>query len=120
MEEPQEWIYQFYWEAPNYIARQFLNHYQSIFYILTLGAFLDILKKRESPLMLLPGLVFIGGFLFSLIWEGKSRYVYPYVVIVMPYLAKGILFYLEQLSLCVKMFISGLTTKDKKISEVTQ
>lgn len=121
MEEPSDWIYDFYYKAPNYRARQFLNRYQSIVYFLIFGALVSIVKKREHSLSLLPGLIFIGGFLFSLIWEGKSRYVYPYIVIIMPYLAKGILFYLEQLSLCVKMIISGLTTKDKKkTSEVTQ
>lgn len=31
-----------------------------------------------------------GGFLFSIMWEAKSRYVYPYFLMMMPYAAIGL------------------------------
>lgn len=33
---------------------------------------------------------FIGGFLFSIIWEAQSRYVMPYFVMLLPYAAEGL------------------------------
>lgn len=33
---------------------------------------------------------FIGGFLFSVIWEAQSRYVMPYFVMLIPYAANGL------------------------------
>lgn len=53
-------------------------------------------KRREeadgigelTKLMLL--VTFIGGFLFSLIWESGARYVMPYVIMLIPYAACGI------------------------------
>ena len=35
-------------------------------------------------------LIFIGGFAFHLFWEGKSRYVLPYVIILIPIASIGI------------------------------
>lgn len=95
MNEPKEWIHRFYWEAAHDRAYAFLDRYQSVAYLLILATFIALAGRKKDTLSLLPGLVFIGGFLFSLIWEGKSRYVYPYVMIVMPYLARGALLYLE-------------------------
>lgn len=40
---------------------------------------------------------FIGGFLFSLIWEAGARYALPYFVMLLPYAADG----LAELSLCI-------------------
>lgn len=31
-----------------------------------------------------------GGFLFSLLWEAKTRYVFPYLLMELPYAAMGI------------------------------
>lgn len=35
------------------------------------------------------GVIFIGGFLFHLFWEGNSSYTLPYFVLVTPYAVKG-------------------------------
>lgn len=32
----------------------------------------------------IPFLFFIGGFLFHLLWEGKSQYIYPYLFVLIP------------------------------------
>ena len=38
----------------------------------------------------LPAITILGGFLFSIIWEAKSRYVLPYYVLMIVYAAYGI------------------------------
>lgn len=57
-----------------------------------------LLKKKDIRSTILP-LVAIGGMIFSLLWESKSRYVLPYVVMILPCVAAGINqchFYLEK------------------------
>lgn len=39
-------------------------------------------KLTNEALLLL--LVFVGGFLFQTIWEAKSRYIIPYILVLMP------------------------------------
>lgn len=43
---------------------------------------------RLQNLILL--VTFIGGFLFSLLWEAQSRYIMPYCVMLIPYAADGL------------------------------
>lgn len=47
---------------------------------------LAIIKNRKnlSNELILLITVFIGGFLFHIIWEAKSRYIIPYIVILIP------------------------------------
>lgn len=44
--------------------------------------------RQSERLILL--VTFIGGFLFSMIWEAGSRYVMPYFVMLIPYAADGL------------------------------
>lgn len=41
-------------------------------------------RKNLSNEIILLLAIFIGGFLFHLIWEAKSRYILPYIVVLMP------------------------------------
>ncbi len=47
-------------------------------------------KTPLNALELFAALFFVGGFLFHLVWETKSQYVYPYVVMLVPLAARGI------------------------------
>lgn len=47
-------------------------------------------NKNISNEQILPILIFLGGFLFHIFWEGKSRYVMPYVVMLIPIASIGI------------------------------
>ncbi len=63
--------------------------YQSLIYI---GAFLFLfLWKKKHVLVehLVLLIVIIGGFLFFTFWEAKSRYVFPYFVLMIPMAAIG-------------------------------
>jgi len=48
--------------------------------------------KRDSRLLHhVPAITLIGGFLFSIIWEAKARYIFPYFVTMFPVAAVGYL-----------------------------
>lgn len=96
MDEPREWVSNMYYGRGNEILYAFLNQYQALFYLAVL-IYMVILFKGSNELNYLPGLVAIGGFLFSAIWEAKSRYVLPYMVILIPYFAGGISLFYDKL-----------------------
>jgi len=64
-----------------------------------LGAALFMLLRgrKGGILTLLPGLVILGGFLFSLIWEAKSQYILPYFLLATPYAAAGFACIIEKI-----------------------
>lgn len=72
-----------------------MDNYQFLIYLMLLVYFLKLLTGKDEIGTLLPVLILVGGFLFSLIWEGRSRYVYPYLVIALPCVAEGV-YYAEQ------------------------
>lgn len=46
--------------------------------------------KRDSDLLHhIPAIAVLGGFLFSVIWEAKARYIFPYFVMSFPFAAIG-------------------------------
>mgnify|MGYP004461907545 CR=1 FL=1 len=47
------------------------------------------MKKQDKWGMLLPGIVFIGGFLFHLVWEAKGQYSVVYFMLLLPYAYLG-------------------------------
>ena len=48
--------------------------------------FLFFLRKSKENTIIMTGVIFfLGGFLFHLVWETKSQYVYPYVFCMIPY-----------------------------------
>ena len=66
-----------------------MDVYQSFIYCGAL-AFLLFLIRRKIPVEHLGLLItVIGGFLFYIVWEAKSRYVFPYFVMLIPMAASG-------------------------------
>ena len=72
----------------------FLEKFTKLYQLLVYGSivFLLISKRKQwdqiEKYVLL--IAVFGGFLFSLIWEAKTRYVFPYLLMELPYVALGI------------------------------
>ncbi len=70
---------------------RFCDRYQSIIYFGFLCFIPAFFKKRkENPAIHIPLIAIVGGFLFSLIWEAKSRYMLPYYMFMLVYIPDGI------------------------------
>lgn len=54
-----------------------------------------------------------GGFLFSLLWETKARYVFPYLLFLLPYAAAGIERLTEKSGRMVSAGAAGFRKKEK-------
>lgn len=56
-------------------------------------------KQEDSLFSLIPIIYLSGGFIFHLVWETKSQYVYPYVYLIIPLAAVGISYVAERLKI---------------------
>ena len=74
----------------------YCNLYQNFLYLGTLGCFVSLWREQRKkgsapPLYLYLGFIaVVGGFLFHILWEANSRYIFPYSLLLLPYAAKGI------------------------------
>ena len=73
------------------IEENYFNIYQILIFIFASIGIFKIARKNinKLKLYLLP-IIFIGGFLFHIIWETKAIYVIQYYFILLPYTAYGI------------------------------
>lgn len=115
MDKPKEWVYTLYMdEEVSAKVRGYLNHYQAVAYLALFGYFILILRGKLDERQSFPGLVFLGGFCLSMLWESKSRYVYPYMVMILPCVAASMVFYtgrLEELAKKVGKRVEGRLQK---------
>ncbi len=70
-------------------AFEFADQWQLVIYFGTFCYFAVFLRKRKEPLLLLLPATILGGFFFSVIWEAKARYIFPYYVLMYPMAALG-------------------------------
>lgn len=82
-----DWVQKLYHGEENGRCLDFLNEYQAVVYMAVLLGFVWLVSERRNPVEYLIGVILIGEFLFSMIWEAKSRYVYPYAVMMIPFAA---------------------------------
>lgn len=69
----------------NFIAP--LTFYQKVLLIITCVCSLIVLiqnRKNLSLELIFLITIFIGGFAFHVLWEAKSRYIIPYIVVLIP------------------------------------
>nr|MCR5754867.1 hypothetical protein [Acetatifactor sp.] len=68
-----------------------IEKYMKIYQLLLYGGILFLLLKRIRNYPKIEWYVLLiaafGGFLFSVIWEAKTRYVFPYLLMLVPYMA---------------------------------
>lgn len=73
---------------------QFVKWYMKAFQLFMYGSILFWLlshRKDNMPIETYILLIAVfGGFLFSMIWEAKTRYILPYLLLMIPYFSMGI------------------------------
>ncbi|MBO5336539.1 MAG: glycosyltransferase family 39 protein [Lachnospiraceae bacterium] len=90
-EEPANAVVEtlYFGTLPDYICR-FMNFYLFVIYAC---AFLWAIRgvfRKEGMLTSIMLIAFVGGFLFGMIWEAKGRYMMPYAMMLIPYMACGL------------------------------
>lgn len=92
----------------------FADRYQSVVYIGFLGVVFQAYKKRRSSAFYIPLITIVGGFLFSIIWEAQSRYVFPYYMFMIMYAPMGLYFWAEMfICICRKIFDKYFKSNNK-------
>ena len=91
---------------------EWMNQYQSLIWVC--GAWY-LWHKRKTLQMeqLLPALAIFGGFLFQLVWEGKSQYILQYFMLALPYGAAG----LNEMAAALKTRILRLRSRQSKTAK---
>lgn len=84
-----KWMKAFYSDRGYQIFYEIMNQLQNVIYIGVLFYYIYLAKHKRQEWEYFLGLVLIGEVLFSLLWEAKSRYVFPYIVIALPAAAMG-------------------------------
>lgn len=67
----------------------FCDRLQFVMYLGFLFYFLLGIKRDSDILQQVTAVTVIGGFLFSIMWEAKARYIFPYYMMMFPYAAIG-------------------------------
>lgn len=89
-DNPTEFTTNFYFGKAAEWVISVSNYYNFIMYISVLVFALTSLSRKDSILLSTSLIAVIGGFLFSILWEAKGRYVMPYIILLFPYMAYGI------------------------------
>lgn len=72
------------------VTQNYMERYLFVIYLMAfIYSVYGLLFEKELKKTLLP-MIAIGGMIFSLLWEAKARYVFPYVTILLPSIAVGI------------------------------
>lgn len=75
----------------------FLNIFQSFVYCFSSYALFSLMKKKKLKLeeIIIP-IIVVGGFLFHIFWEAKTRYTLPYFTLLIPLGAIGLQYLLSK------------------------
>ena len=69
----------------------YMNIFQQAAYVLALIGAVGMLKgKRTGAVQLMLPVTILGGFLYHMLFEAKSQYIYPYMLLLMPLAAQGL------------------------------
>ena len=89
-ENPTEFTLNFYFGKAAEWCIILSNYYNFIIYFSVMIFAIAFLFKKNSIIQSTSLIAVIGGFLFSILWEAKGRYVMPYIILLLPYMAYGI------------------------------
>lgn len=94
------------------LIQYWMDRYQFMIYVcamfLAFAMLTGIVKKDISTSLLF--VVIIGGFLFSIMWEAKSRYVLPYMIVLLM-LSSGGIFAIQEYAKNLLTIIIDKTSK---------
>ncbi len=88
-ENAPEWVTDVYYNDLHFKIEGFLNQYQLLVYMGMVLFSIFALKRRENLLGLVFLIIAIGGFFFSILYEANARYLFPYIVCMVPCAAYG-------------------------------
>ena len=77
------------------VVEEIMNLYQLLIYFGTALYAWELRKKRDTKDTILM-LCILGGFLFHILWEGKSQYIFPYVTLMLPCAASGYIYFADK------------------------
>ena len=83
-------IKQIYFDEIHHVLTFIMKVFQVFVYVFSVVFTVNVYKKKKEILTIIP-VAFIGGTLFHMIWEAKSRYVFPYFVFLIPLAAYGLI-----------------------------
>ena len=70
-------------------ARRYMDVFAQLVFVGMIAALLLMLRRREYTSLILP-LTLLGGMMFHMMWEGKSQYILPYFMLMIPSAAWGL------------------------------
>ena len=79
-----------YYGTGKTLVEGFMNIYQLLTYVGVLSFLIFGLKRGMKFVHCLSLIIIFGGFLFSIIYEAKARYILPYFILMIPYAVAGI------------------------------
>jgi hypothetical protein len=83
------WLNDLWYGAGYGIVYSAMNYYQFVIYLFVLVEML-LQLRRPDTLKMTFSLYFVGGFLFSILWEAKARYMLAYYVFLIPLAGAGL------------------------------
>ena len=69
----------------------YMNLFQQAVYVFALAGVLKLIKDgKTGPVELMLPVTILGGFLYHMLFEAKSQYLYPYMLLMIPLAAQGL------------------------------
>ena len=82
-------VKQIYFNHIHTVLEFIMKVFQVFVYLFTF-VFTVVMYKRKNEFFAIIPIAFIGGTSFNMIWEAKSRYIFPYFVFLIPLAAYGL------------------------------
>ena len=73
----RKWVEDLYTGQANERALAFLNRFQGMVYLAVFGYYLRILLGKLKGVQVLPGIIFLGGFFITILWEPRAVMCIP-------------------------------------------
>ena len=72
------------------LLEEYMDAFQQAMYVLACVGAGSMMKKRHDPIQILLPVLVLGGFLYHMLFEAKSQYIFVYAFFLMPLAAQGL------------------------------